>query len=157
MFIRILTLAGAVLSLAGVASADIVINDAYARSSGPAAMAGAAFMEIVNTGAEDDRLVAVRSDAAKKVELHTHIAGEDGVMKMRDVEGGFPVPAGGHALLARGGDHVMFMGLNGPFEQGATVPVTLVFEKAGEIAVEIPVDLERQEPAMDHSRTKHSH
>ncbi|GGE19530.1 hypothetical protein GCM10011360_05350 [Primorskyibacter flagellatus] len=156
MFIRILTFASAVFSLAGATSAEIVINDAYARSSGPAAMAGAAFMEIVNTGAEDDRLVAVRSDAAKKVELHTHIAGDGGVMKMREVEGGFPVPAGGHALLARGGDHVMFMGLAGPFEQGGTVPVILVFEKAGEIAVEIPVDLERQERAMDHSKMKHS-
>ena len=52
-----------------------------------------------------------------------------------------------HAL-ARGGDHVMFMGLNAPFEQGNMLNVTLVFEKAGEIEVQIPVDLERTEMEM---------
>jgi copper(I)-binding protein len=48
-----------------------------------------------------------------------------------------------HAL-ARGGDHVMFMGLNGPMEHGDTVSVTLSFEKAGDIVVDIPIDLERK-------------
>jgi copper(I)-binding protein len=47
-------------------------------------------------------------------------------------------------MLARGGDHVMFMGLNEPFADGDTVAVTLVFEHAGEVAVEIPVDLNRK-------------
>ena len=46
-------------------------------------------------------------------------------------------------MLERGGLHVMFMGLNGPFEEGAAVDVTLVFENAGEIDVAIPVDLRR--------------
>ncbi|EAQ04899.1 hypothetical protein OB2597_06435 [Pseudooceanicola batsensis HTCC2597] len=148
MFTRTLALAGlSTLALASAAMAEITVNDPYARSSGPMAMAGAAFMELVNSGDEDDRLIAVRSDAAKRVELHTHLSDDSGVMKMREVEDGFPVPAGGHHRLKRGGDHVMFMGLNHPFEQGATIPVTLVFEKAGEIAVDIPVDLERQDDA----------
>ncbi len=47
-------------------------------------------------------------------------------------------------MLARGGDHVMFMGLNEVLTHGDTINVTLVFEKAGEVAVEIPVDLERK-------------
>ena len=51
--------------------------------------------------------------------------------------------AGGSHALKRGGDHVMFMGLSQPFEPGVTVPVVLEFEKAGEIRVEIPVDLDR--------------
>ncbi|RYH07685.1 copper chaperone PCu(A)C [Tropicimonas sp. IMCC6043] len=145
---RLLFAAVAALSLAGPALAEIEIRDAYARAAMPTAKAGAAFMEIANTGAEDDRLVAARTDISAKAELHTHVDAGNGVMQMIEVEEGFPIPAGGTHLLARGGDHVMFMGLKGPMNHGESVTVTLVFEKAGEMTVEIPVDLERQDDAM---------
>lgn len=145
-FKSMLLAACASLTLAGAALAGnaIEIEDAYARSSGANAKAGAAFMVLNNTGDEDDRLIAVRSDVAARVELHTHKDMGDGVMKMMEVEDGFVIPAGGSHALARGGDHVMFMGLKQPFEQGAMLPVTLVFEKAGKHEIEIPVDLERK-------------
>ena len=130
------------------AQGTIEIHDAYARSSN--AKAGAAFMAIHNHGGEEDRLIDVRSDVAEHVQLHTHIEDENGVMKMRHVEGGFAVPADGMLMLKRGGDHVMFMGLKTPFEDGALIPVTLVFEKAGEIASEIEVDQDRK-AQDDHS------
>lgn len=156
MIIRTMALAGlSVFALSSAALAEIEVKDAYARSSGAMAKAGAAFMEIANTGDEDDRLISARAEVSKRVELHTHIAGDDGVMKMREVEGGFVVPAGGSHMLQRGGDHVMFMGLTTTFEQGMTIPVTLVFEKAGEVTVDVPVDLERQD-AMQHGTMDHS-
>lgn len=131
------------LAVATPAFADIVIRDAYARSSGPMAKAGAAFMVIENTGGEDDRLMAASSDKAVRVELHTHKEMGDGIMKMMEVEEGFAVPAGGSHALARGGDHVMFMGLTSAMVQDELVTVTLTFEKAGEMVIEIPVDLRR--------------
>ncbi len=132
------------------AESQITVHDAYARASGMSALAGAAFMQLMNMGDEDDRLIGVVSDAAKRVELHTHIENDQGVMQMVRVDEGFPVPAGGTHMLQRGGDHVMFMGLTAPFEQGRLISVTLVFEKAGEITVEIPVDLQHEPmPAMD--------
>lgn len=146
MSMKTLVLA-AVSSVALMQSAmaqDIQIMDAYARSSGPMAKAGAAFMHIMNTGTSDDRLIDAKSSAAKKVELHTHIDMGDGVMKMTHVPEGFSLPAGEAHMLQRGGDHVMFMGLTAPFEQGKLLDVTLVFERAGEIEVQIPVDLERK-------------
>lgn len=146
MSMKTLVLA-AVSSVALMQSAmaqDIQIMDAYARSSGPMAKAGAAFMHIMNTGTSDDRLIDAKSSAAKKVELHTHIDMGDGVMKMTHVPEGFAIPAGEAHMLQRGGDHVMFMGLTAPFEQGKLLDVTLVFERAGEIEVQIPVDLERK-------------
>ncbi|MEC7761470.1 MAG: copper chaperone PCu(A)C [Pseudomonadota bacterium] len=134
----------AAFAMPAFADSEITITDAYARAAGMNAMAGAAFFVIENTGDEDDRLIGASSDIAARVELHTHIEGEDGVMQMRQVEDGFPVAAGSTHVLERGSDHVMFMGLNGSMAQGDTVKVTLMFEKAGEIEVEIPVDLERQ-------------
>ena len=139
-------LAGAVaLILATPVFADIEVVDAYARAASPTAKAGAAFMVIRNTGSEDDRLIAAASDIAARVELHTHKDMGEGVMKMMHVEEGFAVPAGDMHALARGGDHVMFMGLTRPMAQGDTVTVMLTFEKAGEVVVDIPVDLERED------------
>lgn len=134
----------ATLAMPAFAESEIAIQDPYARAAGMNAMAGAAFFQIVNTGDEDDRLVGAKSTVAKRTELHTHIEGEGGVMRMVEVEEGFPVAAGETHSLQRGGDHVMFMGLNGPWEQDDIIELTLIFEKAGEMNVEIPVDLERQ-------------
>ncbi len=127
------------------AFAEIEIHDQYARSSN--AMAGAAFMVIHNHGDTDDRLVGVSSDAAARVELHTHIEDADGIMRMTHVEDGLDLPAGGEIAMVRGSDHVMFMGLNAPFEQDEVVTITFEFENAGEVVVEIPVDQDR---AADH-------
>ncbi|KAA8609487.1 copper-binding protein [Salipiger aestuarii] len=142
---RIVLFTGAAaLAFATVAQADIVVRDAYARSAMANAPTGAAFMILENTGDSADRLIGVRSDAAHRVELHTHIADANGIMQMTEVEDGFPIPAHGKHALQRGGDHVMFMGLTSPFEQGASVAVTLTFENAGDVAVDIPVDLDRK-------------
>jgi len=121
----------------------IVVEDAYARAAGVNAKAGAAFMEISNHTPEDDRLLSATSDVAARVELHTHKDMGGGVMQMSHVEEGFVIPAGETHMLERGGDHVMFMGLNRSLNDGDVVTVTLTFEKAGEMVVEIPVDLNR--------------
>jgi copper(I)-binding protein len=74
-------------------------------------------------------------------------------MQMTEIEGGIALAAGETHMMQRGGDHVMLMGLNGPLVQGETVEVTLVFENAGEIVIEIPVDNERKgtHGSMGHS------
>lgn len=130
-------------ALPALAQDGMTVVDAYARTSGPTAQSGAAFMVIENHTGTDDRLIAAASDVAQRVELHTHIADANGVMQMRRVEDGFAIPAGGSHALARGGDHVMFLGLTRSLAQGDTVTVTLTFEKAGDVVVEIPVDLTR--------------
>lgn len=125
-------------------AADITINDPYARVSSMMAKSGAAFMVIENAAGADDRLVAASSDVAEKVELHTHKEDDMGVMRMLEVEEGFVIPAGGSHALARGGDHVMFLGLTRELDHGDVVDVTLTFEQAGDVTVQIPVDLERK-------------
>ena len=127
---------------------------------------GAAFMMIENMSGADDHLIDVRSDAAERTELHTHKEDANGVMRMLHVEEGFLVPAGETLPMARGGHHVMFLGLKKPMVQGEMIPVTLVFEKAGEVVVEVPVDLQRkpmhgmkhgkmEHGKMDHSKMSH--
>lgn len=137
-------LAATLFALPALAGGPIEVEDAYARSSTSMSKSGAAFMLMTNTSGADDRLIAARSPAAAKVELHTHIEGDGGVMRMTEIEGGIAIADGETHVFQRGGDHLMFMGLKHPFEDGETVPVTLVFEKAGEVEIEVPVDLTRK-------------
>jgi copper(I)-binding protein len=129
-------------TLPALAHDGVMINDAYARFM-PGAMAGAAFMLIENHTTEDDRLVGAAATIAEKVELHTHVHGNDGTMQMVAVPEGFVIPAEGVHELKRGGDHVMFMGLKERPAEGSTVHLTLTFEKAGVIEIDVPVDNKR--------------
>jgi copper(I)-binding protein len=150
----IAAVAATLLSALPAFAGDMMIHHTYAISNSP--MAGAAFMVVHNMTGEDDRLIDVRSDAAQRVELHTHIAGEDGVMKMVHIEEGFAIPAEGEVVLERGGKHVMFMGLNSAWKEGDVIVLTLVFEKAGEITIEIIVGDMPTDGMMDHSSMDHS-
>nr|WP_235868672.1 copper chaperone PCu(A)C [Phycocomes zhengii] len=125
------------------AQSVIEVHDPYARASGPSAVSGAAFMVLHNHGDVDDRLVSASSPVAARVELHTHIEDDAGVMRMVHVDEGLSLPAGGERSLVRGGDHVMFLGITTPFEDGTSVPLTLTFEQAGDVTIEVPVDLSR--------------
>jgi copper(I)-binding protein len=65
---------------------------------------------------------------------------EGSIMRMHELENGLEIAPGATITLAPGGFHVMFTGLKTPFQQGAKVPLTLVFEKAGSIDVELAVE-----------------
>ncbi len=144
MSFKITLFAGAFALIPALASAHMVIEDAYARASSNVAISGAAFMSIFNHSDMDDRLVAVSSDVAERVELHTHIEDTNGVMRMVEVEDGFGMAAGETILLQRGGLHVMLLGLREPLEHGDEFEATFIFEHAEPVTIMIPVDLERQ-------------
>ena len=91
-----------------------------------------------NDGDTPDKLLAVRTPAAGKAELHT-MAMDGNVMKMRPVLD-LPVAAHGTAQLKPGGMHVMLMELRAPLKQGDKFPLTLKFEKAGDVSVEVSVE-----------------
>ena len=130
-----------------------MVSDSYARSTGTLAKAGAAYMKIMNHSKKDDRLISVYSDIAKKTELHTHLKSDNGVMKMMRIDKGIEIGAMKEHALVRGGEHIMFMGLKEPFENGKIIPVTLLFEKAGEVNIEVVVDQKRKEKKHSQSHT----
>jgi len=117
--------------------AQLRIEKPWARATPPGATVAGGYMVIRNAGAAPDRLVSASSPAAAKVELHVHLH-ENGVMKMRQVPG-YEVPAKGEFELKPGGAHLMFMDIKRPFKEGEKQPVTLTFEKAGELSVEFEV------------------
>ncbi len=115
---------------------DITVGEPWARASAGKARNGAAYMTIRNAGAAD-RLVAASAKVSKKAELHTHIRDGD-VMRMRRVDA-INLDAYARTKLEPGGLHVMLMGLNAPLKEGDSFPLTLTFERAGEVTVDVPV------------------
>ena len=83
------------------------------------------------------------------MELHTHIRDGD-VMRMRPVND-IPVPANGEVSLQPGGLHLMLIGLARPLNDGQSIPVSLRFERAGEVTVELAVQAAgARQPAHRH-------
>ncbi|MGG5821142.1 copper chaperone PCu(A)C [Falsiroseomonas sp. HW251] len=129
-------LAGFVVLPAAAQQPAVRVEQPWTRAAGAGAT-GAGFMILRNTAAVPDRLVSARSPAARAVELHTSYR-EGDVMRMRPVQG-IDLPAGQAVTLAPGGFHLMLVGLAAATRQGEQVPLTLVFEKAGEVTVQLPV------------------
>jgi periplasmic copper chaperone A len=112
----------------------IEIGHPWSRATPPTAESGGGFLAI-----------AVKSPAAGKVEIH-EMKMDGNIMRMREVEKGIEIPPGATVELKPGGFHVMFMGLRAPFAKDAKVPLTLVFEKAGSIDVELMVQAMGAQP-----------
>ena len=127
-----------VMMTANAFAGDITIDAPWARASAGMAKAGAAFMAITNPNSHDHTLINAATDVAKRVELHTHTM-VDGVMKMRQVEGGINVPAGETVMLQPGGYHVMLMGLNAPLKEGSSFPLTLTFTGDRTLTIDVKV------------------
>ena len=123
--------------LAFAAHAQVQIERPWTRATAPGAKVAGGYMLIRNSGAAADRLVSASSPGAGKVELHVHI-NDNGVMKMREVPG-YDVPAKGSFELKPGGAHLMFLDIKQPLKEGEKLPVTLKFEKAGEVRAEFHV------------------
>ena len=112
------------------------VADAWARPTVEGQRAGGGYLRITG-GALPDRLLGASAAVAGRVELHQMTM--DGiVMRMRQIEA-IAVPAGASVALEPGGLHLMFMGLKAPLKAGNRFPLTLRFEKAGELNVEVTV------------------
>lgn len=141
---RVFLLAAFGVGLAGAAFAhefkagSLEVKHPWARAvigmQGPAA----AYFRVSNASDTPDRLVSASSPGAETVELHQSLM-EGGVMRMLPVAA-LEIPAHGEAVLAPGGYHLMLLGLKTSFADGARVPLTLVFEKAGPVEVVINVE-----------------
>ncbi len=125
----------------------------WSRVTPPTAKVGAGYLVITNAGDDDDRLLAVESDVAGRAELH-EMRDVDGVMKMRPLPDGILLPAGESVALAPGGLHVMFVDLAAPLVEGERFPATLLFEKAGRLAVEFKVEPLDYAPAGEHQHSQ---
>jgi copper(I)-binding protein len=114
----------------------IMVDNAWARASAGAATAGAAYMTVMG-GAQPDTLVGASTPVATTAEVHESFV-DGGMMRMRPV-GSLPVPSGKTVTFAPGGYHIMLMNLSHPLMAGETFPLTLKFEHAAPLTINVQV------------------
>jgi len=136
IFLALVAFASAVLGHSHE-KGDIQVRHPWSRATPPGAKVGAGYMEIRNNGAQPDRLLSASTAAAKRVEIH--VTERDGeVMKMREVKT-LTIPARERFTLRPGGAHLMLVDLAQPLKKGDRLAMTLRFERAGELQVELEV------------------
>lgn len=116
---------------------DLTIEHAWSKATIGVDRPAVFYVEITNTGATGDALVGIATPAAGMPMLHETVV-TDGVASMPHAMS-VPVPAGQKVQLAPGGYHGMLMGLTAALKEGDRFPVTLTFEKAGEVTVNVDV------------------
>lgn len=121
-----------------VKAGDLVISQSWTRATPGGAKVAGGYLIIENKGATVDRLVGGATPLAGRFEIH-EMTMSDGVMKMHPVAGGLAIAPGKTVKLAPGGYHLMLIDLKQPLKQGEKVPVTLRFEKAGDVAISLSV------------------
>ncbi len=148
-----LALAAFAASAHEYAAGDVKIGHPWARKTAPGVPTGGAFLTLRNTGSTPERLLGASFPGADHVELHT-MSMDGNVMKMREV-GTIDIPAGQTVELKPGQLHMMLIGLKAPLKAGEMLPMTLKFEKAGEVKVDVKV--EENAPAGMPASGAHQH
>jgi len=118
---------------------------------------GAAYVVIENNTGSDEILLGALTEAAEVVELHdvvmkdvSEMEGEgmpdsgemaEGNMAMQMVKQEFvQIHAGETVTFEPGGLHVMMIGMQDNLIQGDSIMLTLIFQNAGEVTIEVPVE-----------------
>jgi copper(I)-binding protein len=143
VLVAILSLAAAQGLAAAAHAADynvgsIEITEPWARATPKGASSAAAYLTITNSGTAPDRVSCTSSDVSGQCQIHT-MTMDNGVMKMRPVEGGLEIKPGETVTLKPGGYHLMLVDIKHPLEAGKVATATLQLEKAGTIKVDFPV------------------
>ncbi len=131
-------------------SGDIAIHTPVMPTPAANAKVAGGYMIVENTGAADDKLLSASSDFGM-TQVHKSEVDANGMATMTE-QPEVAIPAGQKVAFEKGGLHIMFMDIKTPVKEGDMVPVTLTFEKAGEVKVEFKVEKRGDDmQGMDHS------
>jgi periplasmic copper chaperone A len=94
-------------------------------------------MIVRNKGKTPDRLISASSSLARSVALQTGTAPSQADAKGL---GGFVIPVGGALEMQKDGQRLVLEGVSKAISPYDMIPMTLVFERAGKIKIEVMVE-----------------
>lgn len=118
--------AGAYTEFNGIQVSNAFVLGAPAGSSVPAGSSASLFLSIYNGGAGDDKLLGVSAAGSAS---SVHLTG-----------GTVSVPANSAVNLTGPQPSVVLSGLTKSLSGGETIPVTLDFQHAGSVTLQVPVE-----------------
>ena len=121
-----------------VKAGDLVISQAWSRAAPRGSELTSSYLTIENKGTAADRLVRGSTEIAEKLEIQ-QTGKSGGATTVQPLEGGLAIPPGEKVVLEPGAYKLAFLKLKGPLKKGTKVPVTLEFEKAGQVTVPFEV------------------
>jgi uncharacterized protein YcnI len=138
--LRLAAATDAMAQMSGMAHAgDLMISTAWTRATPPGAKVAGGYLTITNGGKTADRLTGGSFEGGGRIEVH-EMSMNDGVMKMRALDGGLEIKPGATVTLEPGGYHLMMLDLAKPLAKGDKVKAHLTFEKAGPVDVDLDVN-----------------
>jgi copper(I)-binding protein len=124
----------------GVKVGDLTIDHPFAAPSLAGTKNGAAYLKVLeNGGTSAERLLGATTPVADHVEIHTMAVDAKGVMRMREIDGIALAPNARVEMKPGTGMHLMLVGLKAPLKAGTSFPMTLRFERAGHVDVNVVV------------------
>lgn len=119
------------------ATADgVTVGDAWIRPTPPVTNVGAFYLTVRNGTSQPDRVLGASSPRCAEIEIHRTDT-VDGVASMGPAEpADLEIPAGGELRFDPTDLHVMCLGLDEPVVAGDVVPLTVSFERSGDLTVE---------------------
>ncbi len=129
------------------------IDHPWSRPTPPGTPMGVGYLVIKNTSDADITLIGAHTPRAASVSIHESMM-HDGMMTMQPLKNGLTIPAGETVELKPHGYHLMLEKLNGPLQEGESVPLTLEFDGAAALDVQLmvePLDGGSMKGEMNHS------
>ena len=117
---------------------SLQISAATSRETPIPGAVAVGYLQVENTGKDDDVLLGASAAITTGIELH-EMKTVDGQMQMRALGDGLPIPAGKTVALQSGGAHLMLLGVSRPLVAGEKIPMTLHFRNAGDVPIELTV------------------
>jgi copper(I)-binding protein len=133
---------------------ELEIAHPWSQELPPNAPTVAAYFVIHNEGKTADRLLSVDSPISGTAELHEHVMQND-LMKMQQVQN-VEIPAGGEVTFAPMAYHVMLLNLKDRslLSDGKRFPLTMHFERAGDVTVEVSVQKQAPDGMQAHAHAQ---
>lgn len=124
-------------SCSGKPQPPLSVEGAWVRLAALPDRPGAAYFTI-RSGGRGDRLLALSSPEAGRIELHETMAAGAGTASMRPLAGA-NVPAGGSLAFAPDGRHAMLFDLSPRVRSGGTLPLRFRFASGRRLAADAVV------------------
>ena len=135
--------------------AEMGVTTGWIRATPPNAKMGAAYLTVMNHQDRADALIGASSPLAEVVEIH-NVKEENGMLKMYPVDS-LEIPAKGMVLLKPGGYHIMLINLKQAPKLGESYTMTLKFQQAPDLIVELPVQQSEAAARDDEKPSMHHH
>ena len=134
------------------------VDHPWSRPTPPGTPMGVGYLNISNSGSSDITLVGAATPRAGRVSIH-ETSMHDGVMRMAPVKGGLVIPGGSTVELKPHSFHLMLEKLKSPLREGESIPLTLSFDGAEDMQVELnvaPLDGQTMMNAQKENHSGHS-